>query len=58
MFVFMPEPPKVSFLQGVSTLFSGSQKEIVDLDAICKFCFLFRMIFHFSCGEAQFCQCS
>uniref|UniRef100_A0A1I7RY64 WD_REPEATS_REGION domain-containing protein n=1 Tax=Bursaphelenchus xylophilus TaxID=6326 RepID=A0A1I7RY64_BURXY len=30
----MPEPPKSSFFKGVSTLFSGGQKEVVDLDAI------------------------
>jgi hypothetical protein len=33
----MPEPPKASFFQGVSTLFSGNQKETVDLDTICMF---------------------
>lgn len=33
----MPEPPKTSFFRGVSTLFSGgSQRENIDLDAICK----------------------
>jgi hypothetical protein len=31
-----PEAPKSSFLQGVSTLFSGNQKETTDLDAMCK----------------------
>ncbi|KAI6203414.1 hypothetical protein M3Y94_00553500 [Aphelenchoides besseyi] len=30
----MPEPPKTSFLRGVSTLFSGNQKEAADLDAV------------------------
>lgn len=32
----MPEPPKNSFLRGVSTLFSSGSKETVDLDAICE----------------------
>lgn len=34
-----PEPPKTSlFLRGVSTLFTGgSQRETIDLDAICNF---------------------
>jgi hypothetical protein len=31
------ETSKSSFLQGVSTLFSGNQKETIDLDAICEF---------------------
>jgi syntaxin-binding protein 5 len=30
----MPEAPKTSFFRGVSTLFAGVQREIVDLDAI------------------------
>lgn len=34
--VDMPEPPKSSFLKGVSTLFT-SQKESFDLDTLCNF---------------------
>lgn len=32
-----PEPPKASFLKGVSTLFGGGSREQVDLDDLCKF---------------------
>jgi hypothetical protein len=42
--VDMPEPPKTSFLKGVSTLFSGAagglggqQRDSIDLDTLCKF---------------------
>lgn len=32
----MPEAPKTSFFRGVSNIFSGTSKEAVDLDALCK----------------------
>jgi hypothetical protein len=37
----MPEPPKTSFLKGVSTLFSGGgpggqQRDSIDLDTLCE----------------------
>lgn len=56
----MPEPPKASFFQGVSTLFSGNQKETVDLDTICWFFASFSplIFFVFSRRKAnQFNKC-
>jgi hypothetical protein len=46
--VEMPEPPKASFLKGVSTLFTGTSKDVVDHDQMCRWLFYFIQYFAFS----------